>query len=307
MPTIGLLTPSDVDDVVRAVTRDLRRASEDNAFIDARFDGRELAELYRNRQSPTWVAREHTRLVGHLTATTLTRPSGDVGAWVSPDAASFDDVATLGRLYALAGARWLADGVEDHDVWTYDRPYSRDPWLELGFALRFRRGSLRLDSRPEPRWPRGYSLRFGGPGDLDLAVHFSELIDVGESTGPSFARSEPSERAELSETIDDPDTIYAVVEYRGAPAAQCIAFPLLPVRGAHERTMHLSAVVVEPSHRGRGIATVMLDQLATQVRAQGFDYADVTWRAANLPAASFWRAYGVTPTFVRLQRRLRAD
>ncbi len=307
MPTIRLCAPSDVDDVVEAVARDQRLASERNPFIDARLDRDDLAASYRDRRAPTWIALEGARLVGHLTATTLARPSGAVSAWVSPDAVSFDGVATLGSLYALAGEHWLADGVSDHEVWAYDRPDAREPWLELGFAHRFRRGSLDLTARSSPRWPAGYRLRYGSIEDLELATHFSGLLDAEEARGPSFARTEALDPSELVETLEDPDTIYGVVEHDGTPVAQAIVFPLLPVRGSHDRTMHLSAVVVEPSHRGRGVATAMLDELAAQARSRGFQYADVTWRTANLAAASFWRAYGVTPTYVRLQRRVRAD
>lgn len=307
MPAIRLLTASDVADVVEAIARDQRIASELNPLIDAALDRDELAHTYRERGAPTWVALDAARLVGHLTATTLERPSGRVSAWVSPDAASFDGVATLGSLYAHAGATWLADGIDDHEVWTYDRPHTRDPWVELGFAQRFRRGSLALSSRGTPVWPPGYRFRLGSADDLELAVHFNDLLDAEETAGPSFARPEPLDRAELLEILEDPDARYAVVEYHGSPVAQGIAFPLLPVRGAHENTMHLSAVVVEPSHRGRGIATAMLDQLAVGARRRGFEYADVTWRTANLAAAAFWRAYGITPTYVRLQRRVSQD
>ena len=307
MSAIRLLVPSDVDDIVEAVARDQRLASQSNRFIDAALNRDELGDSYRRRRTPTWVALEGTRLVGHLTATTLQRPSGRVSAWISPDAASFSDVATLGALYAFAGARWLADGVEDHEVWTYDRPDTRDPWLELGFALRFRRGCLELVSRGEPNWPPGYRLRHGTRDDLDLALHFNGLLDDEDAAGPSFARPEPFDRDGLAETLDDPDTVHAVVEHLEGPVAQAIVFPLLPVRDAHERTVHLSAVVVEPAHRGRGVATAMLDELAGEARRRGFQYADVTWRTANLAAAAFWRAYGATATYVRLQRRLGDD
>ena len=302
-----LLVASDVSDVVEAVARDQRIASQLNPLIDAAVDRDELADSYRHRRAPTWIAHDGTRLVGHLTATTLRRPSGRVSAWVSPDAVSYDDVATLGSLYALAGARWLADGVDDHEVWAYDRPETREPWFELGFAQRFRRGSLALSSRAAPTWPPSYASRRGTLDDLELAVHFNGLLDDEEVGGPSFARPEPLDRTELVETLEDPDTDYVVVEHHGTPVAQALAFPLLPVRGAHDKTLHLSAVVVEPSHRGRGIATAMLDELALRARRQGFEYGDVTWRTANLAAASFWRNYGVTPTYVRLQRRIADD
>ncbi len=307
MSAIRLLTPSDVDDVVETVARDQDLASRMNPFIDAGLDRDELGDSYRRRHAPTWIALDGTRLVGHLTATALQRPSGRVSAWISPDAVSFNDVATLGALYVFAGARWLADGVEDHEVWTYDRPDTRDPWLELGFAQRFRRGCLALASRGEPNWPPGYRLRHGNRDDLDLALHFNDLLDQEDAAGPSFARPEPFDRDGLEETLDDPDTIHAVVEHRGSPVAQAIVFPLLPVRGAHERTVHLSAVVVEPSQRGRGVATAMLDELAAEARRRAFQYADVTWRTPSLAAAAFWRAYGVSATYVRLQRRVGDD
>lgn len=298
---------SDVPDVVDAVVRDQRIANGANHFIDARVDRDTLTDSFRRRPTPTWVARDTTRLRGHLTATTLTRPSGHVSAWISPDAVSFDDPATLGALYAAAGAEWLRGGVDDHQAWVYDRPDAREPWFELGFALRFRRGSLDLSARDVAELQSGYDLRRGTLDDLDLSMHFNRLLDDEEYVGPAFARPEPLSREETEETLGEPDTNFVVVEHRGTPVAQCIAFPLLPVRGARPRTLHLSAVVVEPSHRGRGVATAMLDRVLAEARQSGFEFADVTWRTANPGAAAFWSAYGVTPTYVRLQRRIERD
>ncbi len=231
-------------------------------------------------------------------------PSATTGssAWISPDAVSFDRPTTLASLYARAGAQWIADGVFEHVAWVYDRPDVREPWLDMNFAVVFRRGSLSLDTPRSARLRSGYECRRGSYADLDLAMELTAIIDESDADGPSFAADAPLERADLAETLADPDTTYTIVEHYGEPIAQCIAFPLLPVRGAYPHTLHLSAVAVRPEHRGRGVATAMLNEILSDARRHGYDYADVTWRTANIATAAFWTAYGLTPTYVRLRR-----
>ncbi len=304
MTTIGPLTPADVDDVVSAVQRDQHVAHRLNRFVSDTLDRRELAEALATRRSPTWIARDGARFAGHLTASVLADPSGSSSAWISPDAASFDRPSTLARLYAEAGERWIGDGVDEHVTWVYDRPDVSGPWLELGFARAFRRGSLDLTAPRSTSLPPGYRRRRGSVADLDVALELTGAIDDDDARGPSFAASAPLVRDELAETLSDPDTIYHLIDYRGETVAQVIAFPLLPVRGAYPHTLHLSAVVVRPAHRGRGVATAMLDDLLHGARRGGYEYADVTWRTSNPAAAAFWSAYGATPTYVRLRRRI---
>ena len=302
MLTIRDLTSDDVANVVAAVQRDQRIAHRRNRFVNGALDRDELAEALARRRARTWIARDGDRLVGHLTATPLSASSGGPSAWISPDAVSFDRPSTLAHLYAEAGEQWINDGVLEHVAWVYDRPDAREPWLDLNFAVMFRRGSRALNTPRETRLPSGYEGRWASLDDLDLAVALTKVIDEAEARGPSFVAEAPLDRDELATTLEDPDTMYYVVEHAGEGIAQCIAFPLLPVRGAYPRTLHLSAVVVQREHRGRGVATAMLNDVLTGARNRGFDYVDVTWRTANSAAAAFWTAYGLTPTYVRLRR-----
>jgi ribosomal protein S18 acetylase RimI-like enzyme len=84
--------------------------------------------------------------------------------------------------------------------------------------------------------------------------------------------------------------------------AQCITFPLPTRRGSFDATLHVSAVAVRETHRGRGVGTALVDLALDRARQKGFEYAETNWRVTNRPAARFWTDYGFEPTYVRLHR-----
>ena len=307
MSTVRPLRPSDVDEVIARIERRLKADADYQPLIDSAFSSDLLASVLRDAAHATWVAEDRERIVGHLYGALLEDDAHGRGVWVGPDGASFDDVDTLGELYAEAGASWIDDGAREHYVWTLDDDSTAEPWLEMGFARMHRRGVVAL---PRPRvhpLPDGYSIRRGAARDLASAVELDAALDDAQQLGPSFAFGAPaSSRDDLAETLADPEAHHYLIERGGAAVAQCITFPLPARRGSFDASIDLSAVTVRAEHRGRGVATAMIDAALADALAAGFTHAETNWRVTNRRAQRFWRTYGFAPTYVRLHRTIAA-
>ncbi|MDE3064301.1 MAG: GNAT family N-acetyltransferase [Acidobacteriota bacterium] len=295
----------DVGAVVELIAARLGEDARRNQFVNGALDAAPLRDALTSSLGQSVVAEAGRRIVGHLSAVILDRETYGNGAWVGPDAASFDDADTLAALYARAGQDWIDAGALEHYVWVLDDAERTAPWLELGFARMHERGVRSLADLVVHEWPRGYSSRLGGPGDLDWAVDLGAEIDRAQAAGPSFSLDVGGdERAELAETLEDPEVRYFLAEFAGRPVGQCITFPLPARRGSFDDTLHLSAVAVREDHRGRGVATALVDGALERARRRGFRYVETNWRVTNRDAARYWTGYGFHPTYVRLHRTI---
>ncbi len=305
MTTVRPLHPDDIDDVVTRVQRRLALDASLQPLINPVIDRDLFVESLRQSTNATWVALEGRRVVGHLYGALLDDATYGNAAWTGPDGASFDDVEVLSDLYAAAGTTWIDAGAVEHYVWTLDDAASTSPWYELGFARMHTRGvrSLPLVQRHAP--PAGYALRRGGVEDLDAAVMLDRVIDDAQRLGPSFSLFvDVSKREDLHEALVDPEVHHYLVEHLDGPVAQCITFALPTRRGSFERTLHLSAVSVLPEHRGRGVATALVDHAMADASAAGFAYVETNWRVTNRAAQRYWLGYGFRATYVRLHRTI---
>ena len=271
------------------------------------FDDELLARSLHEATSDTWVYDDGT-VRGHLYGALLANDLHGDGVWIGPDGVSFDDPDVLEALYSEAGARWIERGAIEHYVWTLDVEASTRPWYELGFARMHLRGVMALHERDERALAPNYSLRRGGPQDIDAAVALDDELDAAQRLGPSFSigLNHATKREELLETLLDSEVHHYVVESDGEVVAQCLTFPLPQRRGSFEHTLHLSAVSVRASHRGRGVASAMVDHALANARRADFAFVETNWRVTNRRAQRFWRAYGFEPTYVRLHRTIGA-
>jgi ribosomal protein S18 acetylase RimI-like enzyme len=303
------LLPSDVDAVVERVEQRLDDDARINRLVNPSLDRGLLAQSLASATSATWVALEDDQVAGHLYGAVLESSSYGRGAWTGPDGSSHDSTDVLADLYAQSGQSWFDQGALDHYVWTLDHPSRTGPWHELGFARMHQRGVLELTSRAARRLPPQYRLRPGSLADLEVGLELLGEIDRAQARGPSFAvnPSRANDRADLEETLADPEVDLLLVECDGDAVAQLITYPLPAQRGSFERTAYLSAVAVREAHRGRGVASALVDAALAAARANGFDHAETSWRVTNREAARFWRSYGFTPTYVRLHRRIGAN
>lgn len=300
------MNAGDVDDVVRRVTQRLRHDATINDLVSPEISTALFASALHDATSSTWVALDSNVIVGHLYGALLESATYGNGVWVGPDGVSFDAIKVLSDLYAKAGQEWIDGGAREHYVWVLDDAASTQPWYELGFARMHTRGVLELHTLRCHEFTPGYSMRRGTLDDLDVAVMLVEELDRAQVAGPSFSidLDTESQRDELLETLSDPEVSYYLVEYEGEAVGQCITFPLPARRGSFEHTLHLSAVVVKEEHRGRGVATALVNAALDEAFGRGFRYVETNWRVTNRKAQRYWTSYGFRPTYVRLHRTI---
>jgi ribosomal protein S18 acetylase RimI-like enzyme len=304
--TVRRLEPRDVDVVVSRVKERLSDDARRNPLLNADFSSEHFSRALNDAIEKTWVSEVDGRVVGHLYGALLESVEYGNGVWIGPDGVSFDGVDQLAELYATAGATWIERGALEHYVWVFDDPEDTTPWYELGFARMHVRGVLSLNEERGHRLPLGYSVRRGGPEDLELALVIDATLDEAQRRGPSFSISfEHASRAEeMLEALEDDEVHYYVVENSGVGVAQCLTFPLEPRRGSFDDTLHVSAVAVLPDHEHLGVARALIDHALNDALAAGFGHVETNWRVTNRRANHFWVRYGFRPTYVRLHRTI---
>jgi ribosomal protein S18 acetylase RimI-like enzyme len=269
-------------------------------LINDQFDEAVLTQGLLEQRDHVLVARHGEQIAGHLRATLLASDAFGSSAWVGPESLSYDSAFTLEALYSAQSEQWLARGAQEHYVWSAFDEIS--PWLDLGFALAHQRGAMNLNGVTKAEWPRGYAPRRGTLVDLDAALLLDRELDFAQQAAPSFLDPRGDARNEWVETLEDPETHYAIVERDGEPVAHCVWFPLEERVGSFARCVHLSAVSVLAEHRRLGVARAMIDHALLAARNEGFDYVETNWRVSNRRAAHYWESYGFRKTFTRLRR-----
>jgi len=304
--TVRPLEPRDVDAVVARVRDRLRSDARRNPLLSTDFSDEHFARALTDAMDQTWVLDDNDRVTGHLYGALLESTEYGNGAWIGPDGVSFDDTDELAALYATAGADWIAQGALEHYAWVFDDPLDTAPWYELGFARMHVRGVMSLSEERPHRLPSSYSIRRGGPDDLQLALAIDETLDEAQRLGPSFSISfEHTARAdEMLEALEDDEVHHYVVEHAGRGVAQCLTFPLEARRGSFDHTLHVSAVAVVPGHEHRGVARALVDHALNDAFVAGFRHVETNWRVTNRRASTFWVRYGFRPTYVRLHRTI---
>ena len=287
----------DVDAVVGLVREALAADAAHNPLIEPDVDVDTLAASLRATRESCLVVVDGDVVCGHLYGVAL---AGDAGAeaWTGPDGWSGGAAAALVR--EAARERWRAAGVRAHHAWVRDDPATLAPWLAEGYRVEDVRGLRALNDSPAEL--DGYDLRRAR--DVDVALHFDELIDAGNGEPLARGRALRERRRFLAELLEDPETTQYLLERDGTILAHCLAFAVEPTRATPLRTLHLSAVGVEASARRRGVARALVGAVLAEGASEHFTHAQVTWRPANLAASHLWRALGFHSTYARLVRSL---
>ena len=287
----------DVDAVVELVLDALAADAAHNPLIEPDVDAATLASSLRVTRESCLVAVD-AAVLGHLYAVVLASDAGR-DAWTGPDGWS-GPATVMSRLRAAARERWRVAGVVAHHAWVRDEAAVLAGWLADGYRLEDVRGLRALE---------GCEVDFDGyecrrARDVEVALHFDELIDVANGESPARGRARREGRRRLAELLKDPETTQYLLERDGDVLAQCIAFETEPTRATPARTLHLSAVAVEPSARRRGVASALVSAVLADGAARDFTHAQVTWRPANAAASHLWRSMGFRSTYARVVRAL---
>ena len=297
------LNDSDVDAIIERLARHQELVARDRPGISATVDRGALVASIEARHERSVVAWRADEMAGYLSATTMVDTVFGRSAWINPDGACFDDLATLDALYVALADALLDDGYCHHYVLTPDSEIQ--PWIELGFALVHRGGVARANEMARPSMPGGLEVRRGDASDLEFALALDEEIDLAQRAGPSYATMpiDPARREDWTEMLAD-DTVhhYLIVRERSA-VAQCTAFTRPAALGVHPRTLHLSALSVAADERDRGIGAAFVGEIVARESSE-HDWVSATWRVTNRGASRFWSRLGFEPTYARLRRHV---
>jgi ribosomal protein S18 acetylase RimI-like enzyme len=305
MVEIRVLLSSDANDVVTRIADQLSNDAAYHPLVNGFVDRDVLYETILRAHNATWVALEEGELVGHLYGAVLSDPTHPRAAWTGPDGVSFDTELALSLLVEQANASWRSAGAARHYVWVLAEESRLDFWRALGYAALSVRGVMRLADREPRPVPDGFTLRDATLEDMERILDLDGVIDVAQGDTKRQGRKDRDEtRKEITSLLDDPEVRHFVVDSAQGVVAQAITFLLPSRRGSFEHTLYLSEVAVDPMVQGRGVASAMIDAILERARGDGFRYAEAQWRATNPQADSFWRAYGLVPTYVRLERTL---
>ncbi|HSN02231.1 MAG TPA: GNAT family N-acetyltransferase [Acidimicrobiales bacterium] len=288
----------DVDAVVELVLDSLAADAAHNPLIEPDVDAATLASSLRATRESCLVAVEGQVVLGHLYGVALAADAGR-DAWTGPDGWS-GPAPVMSLLRETARDRWRMTDVRAHHAWVRDDDAVLVGWLADGYRLEDVRGLRALEGCEVDL--DGYKLR--REHDIEVALHFDELIDVANGARAARGRARREGRRRLAELLEDPETTQYLLERDGDVLAQCIAFATEPTRATPLRTLQLSAVAVEPSARERGVASALVLAVLADGAARAFTHAQVTWRPANAAASHLWRSMGFRSTYARVVRAL---
>ncbi|MBW4030961.1 MAG: GNAT family N-acetyltransferase [Acidobacteria bacterium] len=297
---------SDATAIAQRVADQLSRDASVEPLVSKHFSRHDFEQALAHSASPVWVEDSSGLLRGHLYGATFDDPLNGRQTWTGPDGYSYEFENVLDNLCDWAYREWRESGSAAHLVWALAGNGTQD-WIERGYHVVSVRGSLALGETFDFTWPAGHHVRRGDGADLDIALAFDALIDLAQGIQLDSLTDDQREsnEADLVDLLGDPDCHYHLVEVDGVAAAQCVTFPLPPLRGSHDDTVYLGSLAVEPRWRRRGLATVLVHAVLNHAIEDGFRFAEVRWHIDNEEATSLWSSLGFRPTYVQLRRSLR--
>lgn len=276
------------------------------AFLTAQFEKRDCHGV---------VMMEHDRVIGYLFGAYDENAFFGRHAWVPLGGVALEnqnDAEKMRLLYALAGERWVQDGILNHYLVVPALP----AWLEIGFSLSFGQEQAYAlasvdDEKAEIEPPDGIVIREVLPSDA------GQLYDRGDWIAAHYNRAPvwepvPAEHlagllpayAELAE--DRESTTWVALD-----GDQIVSFVVINAEdvgpthllGAPE-TAHFTIAATHPDYRGRGIGRALFTHTLNVAHQQGYEVITTDWRTTNSAAARYWPSFGFVPFAYRLLRRV---
>lgn len=143
-----------------------------------------------------------------------------------------------------------------------------------------------LDGEPVmPNLPEGYEIRLATPAD-DAA-----LAEILTAAFPELDAWTPSIVSERLTAAPDVDAVY-VVTHEGKPVATVAS------RHDHDRfpgTGYVHWVGALPGHAGKGLGSVLMDQMLVDFRERGYRDAVLETDDFRLPAIRVYLRHGYVP------------
>jgi GNAT superfamily N-acetyltransferase len=210
-------------------------------------------------------------------------------------------------LYAVAGQRWLDEGLREHDVFVpaHDAELV-DAWFRLSFG-----GSavlaLRETAQAEQPFVGGVTIRDGIPQDFDEAARLDLEMTDALREAPSFSKLPQQTQTELAaewrEEIGEHDKLF-VAERDGRIVGLLLLYRRPPDLRVPPDSIDLAQASTEPKARGTGVGRALTEHAIRWAHDNGHPVMTTDWRMTNLWAARFWPKRGFRVAFLRVYRSI---
>ena len=212
-----------------------------------------------------------------------------------------EEPAIYRDLYAAAAKAWVDAGYLDHYVVVPAREEILGAWYSLSFAQQQVHGTLAL-APVEVAEPEGFTVRIGGPEDLDIATELAFVIFDHQASTPTWAGApappEEDARASYAEYLAEDGVAYFVAARGEEPLGHLI------LERVDESETELTIAATVPAARGLGVGRALTKFALAWAWEHGYRTCITDWRSANLLAARFWPSMGFEPTAYRLFRAI---
>jgi GNAT superfamily N-acetyltransferase len=316
--TIRPFEPADLDDAGRMLAA--RHLAHRNAepllsprYGDAGTARAELDAVLRAEGASGGVAEHGGRLTGFLLGAPKPSPVWGPNLWVESAGLAAEDPETMRDLYAVAAARWVAEGRTAHYVLVPAHDAGLvDAWFRLGFGQQHAHG-IRDVPQEEPKPPSAVTVRRARRGDIDLLARLDLALPEHQGLSPAFSAGTlptyDEARADWENDFDDEayTTFVAELDRRVVGAAVCCALERSsahtgPARPDNAGLLGFAAVL--PEARGAGAGRALGEAVAWWATQAGFDSLVADWRVTNLLSSRTWPRLGFRTTFLRLHRMI---
>jgi GNAT superfamily N-acetyltransferase len=317
MSTVGV-RPFAADDIAAAgilLAQRHRRHREGLPLLSARYcdadaAAGEVAAAFAVDGASGAVALRGDQVVGFLIGAPKASPVWGPNVWVEAAGQAVVDPETMRDLYAVAAARWVAEGRTAHYVIVPapDAALVR-AWFRLGFGQQHAHGLREVPTQPPG--PAKVTIRRAARPDIPLLAQLELELPLHQGRAPTFSAGvvpilEESIQ-QWQDDIDSPEYATFVAEHDDEVIGSAVGCAL-EKSNSHaslarpDNAGFLGFAAVLPHARGLGAGRALGEAVMDWAAAAGFDSVVTDWRVANLLSSRAWPSLGFVESFLRLHR-----
>jgi GNAT superfamily N-acetyltransferase len=297
-------TDAHLDDASALLAARHERHREAEPLLPALADPREAVEREWRAEGASGVFAGSGYLFGaplRVRGTTLMRV-GIAGQATEGDRERMRD------LYAVAGRRWLDEGLAKHDVFVPSHDAELvDAWFRLSFGASAVLALRETGPNAEEPFDAGVTIRPGTAEDFDEAARLDLEMTEALREAPSFSKLPLQTHAELTaewrEELSELDKLF-VAERDGRIVGLLLLYRRPPDLRVAPSSIDLAQASTEPAARGTGVGRALTEHAIRWAHNNGHPVMTTDWRMTNLWASRFWPRRGFRPAFLRVFRSI---
>jgi len=237
----------------------------------------------------------------HVRGTTWMRV-GIAGQAIEGDREPMRDV------YAVAGQRWLDEGLTEHDVFVPSHDTELvDAWFRLSFGASAVLAIRETEPTPGEPFDGDVMIRHATPEDFDEAARLDLEMTEALRGAPSFSNLPLQTQAELAtewrEELGEHDELF-VAERDGRIVGLLLLYRRPPDLRVGPNSIDLAQASTEPEARGSGVGRALTEHAIRWAHDNSYPVMTTDWRMTNLWASRFWPKRGFRPAFLRVYRSI---